>query len=277
MVDVGFSPCPNDTFIFYGWVSGNSHPSLPITPHYQDVQTLNTNAEKGTYPVTKLSCYAYGKVAKDYIFLPVGAALGKGCGPLVIAKEPFDISELKKKRLVIPGKETTANLLAKSLLPAPQETFYCFYDEVLGYLDSGKADAGVIIHETRFTYQQLGYHLIADLGALWEKKTEYPLPLGGIAAKRSLGEEILLQITQTLSASCAYTGSHLDEAMPYILENSIEKDPEVVKAHIDLYVNAFTYNLGEEGERAFKTLLEMGGFTLPEHTVFSWKPSYSQL
>jgi 1,4-dihydroxy-6-naphthoate synthase len=255
---VAFSPCPNDTYIFHAWVSELVGKSLPISPVVADVQQLNEWAHKGIYPVSKVSINCVGHVLNDYILLPVGCALGHSNGPKLIANKMFDIDNINRMRVAIPGADTTANLLFNILIDPAADKYYCHYDQVEGLVRSGIVDCGVIIHETRFTYQLSGFVEIADLGQLWEGRYSLPLPLGGIIAKRSLGQEALNDITQTIQASLQYALQHPDDSEQYILDHSIEKNRDIIKKHIELYVNNETLNLSDRGRAAIDKLLQLG-------------------
>lgn len=250
MLPVALSPCPNDTFLFYAWIHGFVGKELPIVPTFADIERLNSSAIKAEFPLIKISCACYKKIEKNYALLPVGTALGYGVGPKVIAKEPF--AQWGGKKVLIPGKETTAHALFSYFFPHSQQKLFCTYDQVLEYMTLGKAEVGVIIHETRFTYEQLGFLELADLGALWEGRFALPLPLGALAAHRSLD---LKKITTILRKSLDYAYQHQAEALQFATQFAQEKQEVVVKKHIDLYVTEETRNLSALGQRAFDQLL----------------------
>lgn len=251
---MAYSPCPNDTFIFHAWVHGLVSPRLPVQTALADVQELNELAMTAYYPITKVSFNTLGHILDDYIMLPVSTALGRGCGPLLIAKEPFPLEELCTKRVAVPGKDTTAFLLLQTLAPQAAEKTFCLYDEVTDLIHQGEVDCGVIIHETRFTFEKEGFVAIADLGSLWEQQFASMIPLGCIAAKRSLGERKLAEITQAIKQSLRYAWDYPQASMNYVLENSIEQDLDVVRRHIDLYVNKYSYELDEEALQSIDAL-----------------------
>jgi len=255
---IAFSPCPNDTFLFHSWVEGEVGQTFPVQPVLADIQHLNEWALDGRYPLVKVSIRTAAHVLDDYLVLPVGSALGHGCGPKIIANKPLSINDLADCRIAIPGKDTTAHLLLQLLLPEIRNTHFCTYEQVSRLLRDGVVDAGVIIHETRFTFSRDGFTEVADLGELWEQQHGLPLPLGGVVAKRSLGQETLNDITRAMQASLDQALSDPQAAQKYILEHSIEKDPEVVKSHIELYVNEETRHLSSQGRAAIETLFELG-------------------
>jgi len=262
-LSTGFSPCPNDTFIFYALVHGKiSTGGLSFKEFIEDVEALNRRAlrrelnKKREMDVTKISFHAYGCVRDDYVCLRSGAALGRGCGPLLVTNENIkEISQLKGKRIAIPGGLTTANLLLKlfdsgfaaNLVPM-------LFSDVMKSVSEGHCDAGLVIHEGRFTYPSYGLKALIDLGEWWERETGLPVPLGGIVARREIGKEILLTVEDLIRESILYSFSHPDECAPYIKKYAQEMDEEVLKSHISLYVNDFTLDIGEEGRRAIHEL-----------------------
>ncbi len=277
---IAFSPCPNDTFLFHAWATGLVGKEMPIIPTLADVQHLNEGALKGIYPISKVSIYTAGLIRDYYVLLPTGCALGHSCGPKIIAKKPFTLSQMGSKRIAIPGIDTTAHLLFNVLIEPAAEKIFCRYDEVTELVRSGIVDCGLIIHETRFTFERDGFVEIADLGAIWEQRYALPLPLGGIVAKRSLGQETLTSLNTYLQASLRYARQHPHASMSYILEHSMEKDPQVVQQHIDLYVNDETANLSAKGQAAIDTLFRLGQErhllpTSSQHWLFEEPSCYS--
>lgn len=249
------SPCPNDTYLFYPWISYQIKSSLPIEPVYADIQTLNEWAPLGKHPLTKLSFPTFQKVSHLYQLLPIGTALGYHCGPKIIAKRAFPIENIGEKKIAIPGKDTTAHLLLNSLLTSPKEKKYCFYHEIMDLIEREEVDCGLIIHESRFTYQNRGFVEIVDLGELWHTKKQLPLPLGGLALLRTLPETQKRTILQNLQKSMHFSDNHRVSLIDYLLQYAQEKDPEVVFKHIDLYVTDETRNLTAEGIRAIESLI----------------------
>jgi 1,4-dihydroxy-6-naphthoate synthase len=256
-LSLGYSPCPNDTFIFYGLSRGAVASDLAPEHRLEDVETLNALALKGVLDVTKLSVAAYAQVSADYCLLRSGAALGRGCGPLVVAGEPRSLESLAGKRVAMPGRLTTAALLF-ALFGPPVQPLQMPFERVMPAVAAGQAEAGVIIHEGRFTYQARGLSQVADLGVLWEEETGLPLPLGGIAARRSLGREVIARIEAAVRESLAYARAHEAEALQHARRFAQEMDEGVLRAHINLYVNDLSVDIGPEGERAVRTLLDKG-------------------
>ncbi|HEY5514453.1 MAG TPA: 1,4-dihydroxy-6-naphthoate synthase [Geomonas sp.] len=257
MLSLGFSPCPNDTFIFHALVHGRVPcGGLSFRERLEDVETLNRLALTGLLDVSKVSYHLMGRILKDYLLLRPGGALGRGCGPLLVAREPLDPAQLKGKRIALPGQFTTAALLLRLFDPSLTDLVYLPFDRIMGAVADGSVAAGVIIHESRFTFASLGLRQVLDLGQWWEAETGHPIPLGGIAARRSLGQETLLALERGLAQSVRYAFDHPGEARPYIRAHSQEMSDEVCDAHIALYVNNFSLGLGGEGEAAVRLLLE---------------------
>ena len=250
---LGYSPCPNDCFIFYALAHKKVPSERPWQVRLEDVEALNQLARKSALDVTKISYHAYGHLTDDYVMLRSGGALGNGVGPLIVTKEPLDA--LSGKRVAIPGGLTTANLLLKLSQPENVEIRELRYDKIMPAVAAGEVDAGLIIHESRFTYANHGLQKHLDLGEWWEKETGLPLPLGGIMARRSLGEERLAHIQEVIRTSLRYSTAHRAEAQPYIAAHAQEMSAEVMKQHINLYVNDYSLDVGETGERAVRTLL----------------------
>ncbi len=257
---LGFSPCPNDTFIFHALVHGQACPgSLNFDAAIlADVESLNEWALAGRLDVTKLSFHALGHVLDRYILLTAGSALGRGCGPLLVAGKKISPDELPRLTIAIPGRHTTAALLLHMYSPVPLTTKVMRFDTIMPAIVAGEVDAGVIIHESRFTFQAHGLRLLQDLGVWWEQETGFPLPLGGIAAKRSLGKEKIQAIDRCVRASVASAFASPEAGMVYIRQHAQELDDSVIKDHIGLYVNPFSLDLGEEGVGAVREFLERG-------------------
>jgi 1,4-dihydroxy-6-naphthoate synthase len=255
---LAYSPCPNDTFIFTPWVEGHLAGAPPVVERFEDIDTLNRIALAGEADVVKISFHAYGHLRERYCLLRSGGALGRGCGPLVVARAPFAESELAAKTIAIPGKLTTAALLVRLFAPALGESNITVmpFDDIMPAVCRGEVDAGVIIHESRFTYQRHGLTQIVDLGEWWERTTAHAIPLGGIAMRRDLGEELIRRTEQALTASVDYAFAHPDSVWPTIRRHAQEMEDEVMRQHIALYVNDFTRDYGVEGEAAIRYLLE---------------------
>lgn len=256
-LSLGFSPCPNDTHIFYALIHGLIPTGgITFTERLEDVETLNRLVLDRALDVSKISFHLLGHVRDDYALLRCGGALGRGCGPLVVAREQFEPGTLRGKRIAMPGRYTTASLLLRLFDPAIDDLIILPFHEIMQAVARGDVDAGVIIHESRFTYPEYGLHALLDLGAWWEQETGGPIPLGGIVARRSLGAETLHTLENALRASVIYAGSHPDEARGYIRAHSQEMSNQVCAAHIALYVNDYSIDLGADGEAAVTTLLD---------------------
>ncbi len=255
-LNLGYSPCPNDTFIFYALVHGRIPlPGVQISERLADVETLNQLALAGALELTKVSYHALGHLRDRYVLLRSGGALGRGCGPLVIAPRPLVMEELRGLRIAVPGRLTTANLLLQLYGEGFDRLVVLPFDRIMPAVLQGEADAGVIIHESRFTYRQLGLHQVLDLGAWWEGDSGLPIPLGGILALRTLGPALIQSLEEALAASVAYAFAHPLEPRDYIKRHSQELADEVIASHIGLYVNDFSLDLGQEGEKAVAELL----------------------
>ena len=269
-MQIGFSPCPNDTFIFDALV--NQKLTDVETPDVvlADVDALNRKALSGELDVTKLSFGVLATVSEHYQVLDAGSALGFGCGPLLISRNPLpaDPSLINSLKIAIPGKSTTANLLLTMAFPDAQHKEVYLFSEIEEAVLSGKVDAGLIIHENRFTYQQKGLHKIIDLGEFWEKRTGLPIPLGCIAVKRSLPEASKQAIGKAIRQSVEHAFAFPEETMPYVSAHAQEMEPDVMKQHIALYVNAYSVSLGEFGRAAIERLITEGqqAGLLPEIT-----------
>jgi 1,4-dihydroxy-6-naphthoate synthase len=260
MITLGFSPCPNDTYIFYALLNGKiDSRSLEFKTRIEDVETLNRLALKRELDITKVSCHAFHFVESDYRFLKSGGAFGRGCGPLIVAMKPYARNNLTGKKIAIPGEMTTAYLLLKLFFDSefgsqPTDIVPLVFHEIPSAVRDGKVDAGLIIHESRFTYQGCGLRKVLDLGEWWETETGLPIPLGGIIGKKSLGP-VLDTVESLISKSVAYAHAHRAETMSFIKEYSQELSEPVINSHIDLYVNDFSSDMGAEGKAALEELL----------------------
>jgi 1,4-dihydroxy-6-naphthoate synthase len=253
---LGYSPCPNDTFIFYALMHGRIPlPGCSIREELADVETLNRRALAGELDLTKVSYHAFGHLRNEYALLRSGGALGRGCGPLVVARQSTSLERLRGKRIAIPGELTTANLLLQLHGAGYERLQVLSFDKIVAAVASGSVDAGLIIHESRFTFAGQGLVAVEDLGAWWEELTGLPIPLGGILARRSLGREVIAEVESAIRASVRYAFDHPDEARSYIHAHAQELDDTVIQQHIDLYVNHFSLDLGEEGLAAVHELL----------------------
>jgi 1,4-dihydroxy-6-naphthoate synthase len=253
---LGYSPCPNDTFIFHALTHGLVPTAgCRVRERLEDVETLNRLALAGVLDLTKVSYHALGHLRDRYALLHSGGALGRGCGPLVIAMQPLSMPALQGKRIAIPGRLTTANLLLQLYGAGYDQVVAMPFDRIMPALQAGEAEAGVIIHESRFTYLAQGFHAVLDLGAWWETETGLPIPLGGILARRDLGPATIRMIDAAIRASLDHARHHPAAARNYIRAHAQELDDAVIDAHIALYVNDFSLDLGDEGLRAVETLL----------------------
>jgi Predicted periplasmic solute-binding protein len=254
---LGYSPCPNDTYIFGALALGIVRvPGLAFDIRLADVQTLNEWALEGRLDVTKLSFAAWltPQVSVQYTLLEVGAALGRNCGPLVVARGPMELGTLRNKQVVTPGRLTTAHLLLRLFTGDAPIAAELPFEQIMPAVAEGRYDAGVIIHESRFVYPDFGLVCLVDLGEWWERQTGLPLPLGGIAARQTLDGPTRMLVTQVIRESLAYADAHPEVIWPYIAAHAHEMSAEVQAQHIALYVNDFTRNLGAEGWRAIETL-----------------------
>jgi len=252
---LGYSPCPNDTFIFHALTHGLLPEfDLQVRERLEDVETLNQLALNGTLDLTKISYHALGHLRERYALLRSGGALGRGCGPLVIARQPTDMAALRGKRIAIPGKLTTANLLLQLYGAGYENVEIMPFDRIMPNLLAEEIEAGVIIHESRFTYQGFGLHRVCDLGQWWEEETGLPIPLGGILARRDLGVETIRSVDAAIRASVEHAWAQPQIPREYIRAHAQELDDKVIDQHIGLYVNDFSRDLGDEGERAITTL-----------------------
>jgi 1,4-dihydroxy-6-naphthoate synthase len=256
-LSLGFSPCPNDTFIFHALVHGLMPlPGIDLSVQLADVETLNTLALDGLLDVAKVSFHAFGHLRRDYVLLRSGAALGRGCGPLVVSRGHASMAELAGKRIAIPGRLTTAALLLQLQGGTFGELVVMPFERIMAAVAAGEVDAGVIIHESRFTYGQYGLKQLIDLGQWWEETTGQPIPLGGIVAHRRLGAALIGRFEQALRASVAHAFAHPQDSRPYSKAHAQEMADEVIDQHIGLYVNDFSLDLGAPGAAAINLLLQ---------------------
>ena len=257
-ISLGFSPCPNDTFIFDALVHQRiDTEGLEFIPVLADVEALNQMAFAGELAVTKLSYHALGHVLEQYALLESGSALGRNCGPLLIAKRPLSLEEVNQAKIAIPGKYTTANFLMSLAYPDAQNKENYLFSDIEDAVLSGAVDAGLIIHENRFTYQEKGLVKVMDCGEYWESTFGHPIPLGGIAVRRDLPEDLQQKINRVLQKSVTYAFKHPEASRTYVQEHAQEMEPEVQQKHIDLYVNDFSKALGAEGRSAISALYQV--------------------
>ena len=273
-LELGISPCPNDTWIFYALANKIINLPFDIRMYMADVEDLNKRARTKDITVTKLSVAAMVDCLDDYILLRAGGALGYGCGPIIVSKGGAGCDSLRqpKNKIAIPGKLTTANMLLSLNSGIKGERIEMLFDEVMPAVQNGAVDLGVVIHEGRFTYEKFGLQKVLDLGQWWENTTNLPIPLGAIAVRRDLGMDVARQLEKGIQQSLAYVQEHPDEATAYIKEHAQEMDDAVIKEHIATFVNNFSMQLGTDGEFAIRTLLErafeIAGKPMPDKPMF---------
>jgi len=263
MLSLAFSPCPNATFIFDAIVHRRIDlDGLSFDWWLADIEELNRTAISEEADVVKVSFHAWLSMQDRYELLNSGSAMGFGKGPLLIAGSrchaSLAMTMIPDLRIALPGEHTTAHLLFKTAFPQARKKEFMLFSDIEDAVLSGEVDAGVIIHENRFTYEQKGLVKIMDLGEYWEDLTQSPIPLGGIVARKDLGEEVIVKLNRIMKRSVQYALDHPDEAMPFVRLHAREMDEEVMKQHIKLYVNKFTLDPGEEGKRAIQTFVEFG-------------------
>lgn len=257
-LSLAYSPCPNDTFIFHALAERRvDMRGLSFTIDLADVEALNQAATGGVYAVSKLSFAAIGHLQGRYRILESGAALGRGCGPLIVARPDFDPQRLTDARIAVPGLWTTANLLLGLYLGGTRPVEAMAFDQIMSAVAGGDVEAGVIIHEGRFTYPDHDLVCLQDLGQWWEDRTGHPIPLGAIAVRRDINQETAGRINAVIRESIEYAHTNEKASQAYIRQHAQEMAPEVIRQHIDLYVNRFSLHLGMEGRQAVKTLFTM--------------------
>jgi 1,4-dihydroxy-6-naphthoate synthase len=255
---LGFSPCPNDTFIFDALIHHKiDTEGLEFEVLFDDVETLNQKALKGELDITKLSFHAFAYVANQYALLDAGSALGFGVGPLLISKNNFESELSPSLKVGIPGKYTTANFLLGIAYPQLQNKEEMVFSEIESALLEDKIDLGLIIHENRFTYQDKGLNKIIDLGDYWEKLTGCAIPLGGIVINRNINREVQLKVNRLIRQSVEYAFANPKSCVEFIRQHAQEMDEAVMFKHIDLYVNKYSIDLGDEGKKAIDTLFNL--------------------
>lgn len=276
-VTIGYSPCPNDTFIFHALIHGLIEgPKVQWNPLTEDVESLNEKALRGELPITKLSFFAYAFCHQHYQLLDAGAALGFGCGPLLITTPSNRHKPVEEMTIGIPGQYTTAHFLFSLAYPSAKQKYFMVFSEIEAAVQNGVVDAGVIIHENRFTYQERGFVAIQDLGAYWETQSGKAIPLGGIAIRRDLDEAFKWEVQEALAASVLYAKNNPAASAAYVASLAQEMDPEVRRQHIDLYVNDYSIRLGVTGRTAIQDLYHIAFSNgvipeLPQH-IFLQKP-----
>ncbi|HEX9242772.1 MAG TPA: 1,4-dihydroxy-6-naphthoate synthase [Anaeromyxobacter sp.] len=272
---LGISPCPNDTFIFDALANGGLPTGdLRFDVVLEDVQTLNDWARAGRLDVSKVSYGVVPAILSEYAVLSAGGALGRGVGPLLVARPGAGPLRPERATVAIPGRDTTAHLLFSLAYPQAQGKRFLVFSEIEDAVLRGEVDAGVLIHEGRFTYEAKGLEKVQDLGELWERTTGAPIPLGGIVARRSLAPAIRREVDRLVRASLEHANARRPTLGPWVRAHAQELDEAVIRKHVELYVNEFSLGLGEAGRRAVRTLLEVharttGGEAPPDDRVFS--------
>jgi 1,4-dihydroxy-6-naphthoate synthase len=266
-ITLGFSPCPNDTFIFDALVNNKiDTQGIEFEARLEDVQTLNQLAIEGALDVTKISYGVLPLLLNNYIVLNSGSALGSGVGPLLVANNPLTDEEINNSSIAIPGENTTANILFSLAFPQAKNKIFLRYNLIEDFVLAAnhKKVAGVIIHENRFTYAEKGLQKIIDLGEFWEVKTHSPIPLGGIVAKRNMDMKLANKIDALIKQSIEYAFSNYPTITDYVKEHSQEMQEEVMRKHIDLYVNNYSIDLGEKGKAAIVQFLNITKINEPD-------------
>ena len=269
---LGFSPCPNDTFIFDALVNKKiDTEGLEFEVLLEDVETLNKWSFENKLDITKLSYPAFFQNLDKYVLLSSGAALGKGVGPLLISKQNIQHStfNFQQATIALPGKNTTANLLFSFAYPEAKNKKHMIFSAIEESVINEQTKLGVIIHENRFTYQQKGLHKVTDLGEYWEKKMKAPIPLGGIAVSRSIDKKISLKIDRLIRNSIEFAFSNYPLITDYVKQHSQEMIEDVMRQHIELYVNNFSIDLGNDGKQAIETLYKIAATQLPVSSIQS--------
>ncbi|MBQ3059719.1 MAG: 1,4-dihydroxy-6-naphthoate synthase [Desulfovibrio sp.] len=270
-LSLGLSPCPNDTFIFHALLHGLVPVPAPLQPHFADVEELNAMACRNSLDVTKISLGALPYFMQGYALLSSGAALGWGCGPLVVAREPLPETAWRHGSVAVPGRMTTANLLLDLHGGFHGPRTEMLFSDVMEAVRSGRADMGVIIHEGRFTYEQAGLTRLLDLGQWWEESFHMPLPLGAIAVRRNLPAATARAMQQAIADSLRYARAHPDASAAFVRLHAQEMSETVTRAHIETFVTDYSLDLGESGRSAVRLLAEraaaLAGRTVP-HDLF---------
>lgn len=257
-LSIGFSPCPNDTFIFDALIHQKiDTEGLDFDVYLGDVEDLNNKAFNNELDITKISYHAYGYLTNSYVLLDAGSALGKGCGPILIQSDKIQNLKLDEAKIAIPGKYTTANFLLSIAHPKATNKVEMLFSDIEDAVLNNEVDAGLIIHENRFTYQEKGLEKIIDLGKYWEDTTGKLIPLGGIIIKRTLPIDIIKKVNRLLKQSVEYAFTNPQSALPYIKQHAQEMSEEVMYQHINLYVNKYSIDLGNEGKSAITDLFDL--------------------
>jgi 1,4-dihydroxy-6-naphthoate synthase len=254
---LAYSPCPNDTYIFGALTNGLLDDAPEVRAYLADIEELNQAAAKSQYELTKVSYGAIPFLMNRYRILPSGGALGRGCGPLLVARPagaPELFSDFARKRIAIPGEHTTAFMLLQLALGSRPKSVQMRFDRIVDAVAKGEVDAGLIIHESRFTYRDAGLISIADMGEWWETMTILPVPLGAILVRNDIGDDEARRLNSAIRRSLAFARENEAAIMPYVRDHAVEMSDEAMKSHIELYVNAFSDDLGHEGREAVHAL-----------------------
>lgn len=270
---IGYSPCPNDTFIFDALIHEKiDTEGLSFEPHLADVEELNQMAFNQVLDITKLSYHAYAYVLDNYILLQAGSALGNNCGPLLVAREAVSEEKIPALRVAIPGKYTTANFLLHWAFPRLKQRETLLFSEIEDAVVQGDFEAGLIIHENRFTYQEKGLVQLVDLGQRWEQQTGLPIPLGGIVTRRSLESDLQQRINRVIRRSVLYALKNPENSMDYVRQHAQTMEPSVMQQHIQLYVNDYSVDLGQQGRAAIAELFQTAAqqARIPQYEQSLW-------
>ncbi len=257
-ISLAHSPDSDDAFMFYGLARGKVETSgLEIVHSLKDIESLNREAREGRHEVTAISFHAYPYVADKYALMPCGGSIGDGYGPLLVAREPFAPGQIGGRTVAVPGTLTTAYLALKLFAPSV-ETRVVPFDQILGEVEAGRADVGLIFHEGQLTFGGHGLHKILDLGAWWKQETGLPLPLGGNAVRRDLGPELMARLTRLVRETVRYSLDHRPDALAYAMSFARGMDPSVADRFVGMWVNDMTLDCGPQGRAAVQTLLDRG-------------------
>lgn len=257
-ITIGFSPCPNDTFIFDALVHHKiDTEGLDFEVFFGDVEELNQKAFNNELDITKLSYHAYGYLTVNYVLLNAGSALGKGCGPILVQSSNVQSLKLADAKIAIPGKYTTANFLLSIAHPEATNKTEILFSDIENAVLIGQVDAGLLIHENRFTYEQKGLKKIIDLGEYWENTTGALIPLGGIVMKRSFNEATIKKMNRLIRKSIEYAFENKNSALAFMQQHAQEMDEKIMMQHVDLYVNKYSIDLGEEGRAAVTKMFNL--------------------
>ncbi|MBV9719834.1 MAG: 1,4-dihydroxy-6-naphthoate synthase [Candidatus Eremiobacteraeota bacterium] len=256
-ITLAYSPCPNDTYVFAALTNGLLEGAPPVQAHLADIEELNQSAARGEFELTKVSYGAVPYLLDRYRILPSGGAIGRGCGPLLVAlpaESPPLFAEFAEQRIAIPGERTTAYMLLELALGRRPRVVPMRFDRIIPAVVNGDIDAGLVIHESRFTYRDAGLISIADLGEWWETMTRLPIPLGAILVRNDISDEHVRELDSAIRQSLAFARESEAAVMPYVRERAVEMNDDVIRAHIELYVNEFTDDLGQVGREAVSAL-----------------------